>query len=180
VVGAGARARAEVNPNHAEIETAAQRHYARAGGLIGNQLFAEALVELQAAQSLAPEPAYLFLMGQCHEALGHKTRAVASYRAYLGAAPQGANARDAAARITAIETGVEPSLKSRPNGALAPVRSADAPSPRDSQRFDEPPGLFRADPPTTPPSPVYTRWWFWAGAAMVLIGAGAATYALAR
>jgi tetratricopeptide (TPR) repeat protein len=62
-----------------------------------------AIVELEAAYQLDPDPAYLFNLAQAHRLAGHRARALFFYRRYLALAPAAPNRAEVSDRITALE-----------------------------------------------------------------------------
>jgi tetratricopeptide (TPR) repeat protein len=63
----------------------------------------EAIVELEAAYELDPDPAYLFNLAQAHRLRGHLERALFFYRRYLSLSPDAPNRAEIQERIAALE-----------------------------------------------------------------------------
>src|SRR6185436_10875850 len=108
-----------------------------------------------------PLPDFLFNIGQCYRNLGDYDSAIFSYRKYLKLAPDASNREQVEQLIRDLE-----------------ARKAQS----DTQRL----GLKRPAPELPPPvehppdRPIYTRWWFLTGVAVVGVAGGVAIYELAR
>jgi hypothetical protein len=61
--------------------------------------YADAIVELEAAYALTPDPELVFEIGECHRLAASRDEAIAAYRRYLDAAPSGASAKAAQTAI---------------------------------------------------------------------------------
>ncbi len=157
--------------------------------------FAQALTLYTAAHDAKPLPAFLFNIAQCHRQLGNHERALFFYRRFLSLAPPGtdtetvdeliaqverahadAQSRERAAQETARQLEVE---KAREAAARAELESAKeqallVPAQR--------PELVLPPPPPPPPAetPLYKRWWLWAGVGVVAAGTTTAVAVAAR
>jgi tetratricopeptide (TPR) repeat protein len=141
---------------------AAKLHFDRGEKLYALTRFSEAIDEYQKAFDAKPLPAFLFNIGQCYRNLGDYDSAIFSYRKYLKLAPDAPNRAQVEQLIGDLE-----------------ARKAAA----DTQRL----GLKRPAPEPPPPPaehppdrPVYTRWWFLTGVAVVGVAGGVTIYELAR
>ena len=152
-------------PRHAYAEDAAtktaKKHFDRGQKLFDTGRFDEALGEYQKAYDAKPLPDFLFNIGQCYRNLGDYDAAVFSYRKYLKLAPDAANREQVEQLIRDLE-----------------ARKAQS----DTRRL----GLARPAPQPPPPPaehppdrPIYTRWWFLTGVAVVGVAGGVTIYELA-
>lgn len=157
VVTFGRVARADDPPAVRE----AKRHFERGEKLYALTRFGEALDEYQKAFDAKPIPAFLFNIGQCYRNLGDYEAAIFSYRKYLKLAPDASNREQVEQLITDLEA-----KKDR----------------QDTERL----GLGRREPapppaPAPPPDhPIYTRWWFWTGVAVIGAAGGVGIYEATR
>ena len=141
---------------------AAKLHFERGEKLYALTRFSEAIDEYQKAFDAAPLPDFLFNIGQCYRNLGDYDSAIFSYRKYLKLAQNPPNREQVEQLIRELEAS-----KAR----------------ADTQRL----GLKRPppEPPPPPPEqaqdrPVYRRWWFWTGIAVVGVAGGVGVYELTR
>jgi tetratricopeptide (TPR) repeat protein len=152
---------------------AAKRHFQRGEKLYALAKFTEALDEYQEAFDAKPIPDFLFNIGQCYRNLGDYAAAVFSYKKYLKLAPDAPNRVKVEALIRELEQKQEQQeaerdterlrLQARPKPTpAAPDDQAEAPAPRAEHH------------------PIYTRWWFWTGVAVVAGGGGVLAYELTR
>jgi tetratricopeptide (TPR) repeat protein len=141
---------ADVDVAHAETasERAARRHYERGKKLFNLQKFDEALVEFQKAYDADPIPDFLFNIGQCQRNLGDYQAAIFSFKNFLKSDPE-TERRDQVARlIEELERKVDEDDTARLGLGKQPK-----PGPTEAER------------------PVYKKWWFWTGVAVVSVGA---------
>jgi len=146
-------------PVEAAADTAEDRDLLRAKKLHreGEKLFAlgkfaGALEKYEAAFEAKPIPAFLFNIGQCHRNLGDFDAAIFSFRKYLKLAPDAKN-RDAVLEyIDELEREKQKSSASDLD-LIRPEPDPDPQPPRDDRK-----------------KPIYKKWWFWGGVAVV--GAG--------
>jgi len=149
---------------------AAKHHFERGEKLYALTKFSEALNEYQLAFDAKPIPDFLFNIGQCYRNLGDYDAAIFSYQKYLKLAPDAPN-RDKVEQLISD---------------LAAKRDQSDTQRFGLQRHPPPPGPQGPQAPQgpvehAPDRPVYTRWWFWTGAAVVLGAAGGVTtYELTR
>src|SRR5262245_2256399 len=85
----------------ADAKTEAKEHIAKATELHGEGRFADALLELNTAYTLDPQPDLLYAIGQLNVKLGDCKQAVLFYKRYLKTKPE---KRAAAATKEAIKT----------------------------------------------------------------------------
>lgn len=112
----------------AEPKEDARPHIERATKAHQAGKFDEALVELQAAYTIDPQPDLLFAIGQVYTKLGRCTEASDAYKRYLAA---GANPKAAPVVQQAIEA-CKPSAGTEP--APAPTTAAAPPAPSPTPR----------------------------------------------
>jgi tetratricopeptide (TPR) repeat protein len=147
----------------------AKRHFERGEKLYALAKFREALDEYQKAFDAKPIPDFLFNIGQCYRNLGDYDSAIFSYRKYLKLAPDAPNRDKVEQLISDLE-----------------AKQAQSDTQRDTQRL----GLRQNPPPEPQPAepavehepdrPVYKRWWFWTGIAVVGVAGGVGAYELTR
>jgi tetratricopeptide (TPR) repeat protein len=154
IITSGRVARADDTPAVRE----AKHHFERGEKLYALAKFSEAIDEYQKAFDAKPIPAFLFNIGQCYRNLGDYDAAIFSYRKYLKLAPDAEN-RDQVEQLI-----------------------ADLEAKKDAQRTEQL-GLGRNPAPAPAPAPdhpVYTRWWFWTGLAMIGAAGGVGIYEATR
>lgn len=138
----------------------AKRHFDRGEKLYAVTRFSEAIDEYQKAFDAKPLPDFLFNIGQCYRNLGDYDSAIFSYRKYLKLAQDPPNRAQVEQLIRDLEA----------NKARA-----------DTQRLGLKPQQ-QPPPPVAEPSaarPIYTRWWFWTGIAVVGLAGGVTAYEVA-
>jgi tetratricopeptide (TPR) repeat protein len=151
---------------HAEDpeERAAKRHYERGQKLFGIQKFNDALEQFQQAFDAKPIPAFLFNIGQCHRNLGDYAAAIFSFKRFLKLDPEADNRSQ-------VEELIEELEQKQAEGDTARLGLGKRPKP-DEEDDDE-----EEEPTETPDgAPVYRKWWFWTGVAVVGVAAGAGLY----
>ncbi len=150
---------------HAEdaAERSAKRHYDRGKKLYNLQKFEEALAEFQKAYDASPLPGFLFNIGQCQRNLGDYKAAVFSYKKYLKLDPEADNREQVETLIDDLQRKIDES---------------------DTNKFQLGDNTKKPQPDPTPKEtgsrPVYKKWWFWTGAAVVAAGAGVGIYLATR
>ncbi len=147
----------------------AKRHFERGEKLYALTKFSEALDEYQKAFDAKPIPDFLFNIGQCYRNLGEYDAAIFSYQKYLKLAPDAPNRDKVEQLISELEAKKDQSDTQRLG--LVRTRPAEPPTPTESS---QPSGEL------SPDRPVYKRWWFWTGIAVLGAGAGVATYEVTR
>jgi len=138
-------------------ERAAKRYFDRAEKLFALGKFDEALDEYQKAFDARPMPAFLFNIGQCYRNLGDYQQAIFSFKKYLKLDPDAPNREHVQELIDELEIKVEQG---------------------DSKRFRLDKG--NEEPPATADKPIYKKWWFWTGLAVVGAAGGVGIYAATR
>jgi hypothetical protein len=100
--GAAPAARPSAKPGPDAVATAKAR-FKQGTAYYNLNRFAQALVEFEAAYLAAPDPAFLFNIGQCHRKMGHRAEALGFYRTYLRNAPSAPNRADVEKLIQELE-----------------------------------------------------------------------------
>lgn len=139
-------------------ERAAKRHYNRGQKLFNLQKFDEALEQFQKAYDAKPIPDFLFNIGQCHRNLGDYEAAIFSFKKFLKLDPEASNREQVEELIEELEQKVAEN-----NSA----RMGLTPKPREVRPVAE-----------SPTRPIYKKWWFWTGIAVLGVGAGVGVYAV--
>jgi tetratricopeptide (TPR) repeat protein len=121
-----------------------------AAAALGGRLFKlgrydEAVAEYRRAYELRADPQLLYHIAECYRELGAKDQSLFYYERYLAAAPEAPERDEVLDKITEIE-GPRAGPGARPRFILVPDEAAE-------------------------PTPVWRRWWFWTGLA-VLVAAG--------
>jgi len=136
-------------------ERAAKRHFDKGQKLFNLGKFEGALEEYQQAYDAKPIPDILFNIGQCHRNLNNYDAAIFSFKKFLKLSPDAENRDQVEEYIAELEGEQE----------------------KDNSRRLR---LVKEQPPSPPPEgekPVYKKWWFWTGIALVGAGAGIGIYA---
>ncbi len=133
----------------------AKRHFDRGQKLFTLGKFDEALDEYQKAYDASPLPDFLYNIGQCHRNLGDYEQAIFSFKRFLQLDPDAPNREKVEIIIDELEDKLEHQ------------------------------GAKKKDPPPPPPphaesTPVYKKWWFWTGIAVVGVAGGVGVYAVTR
>lgn len=147
----------------------AKRHFEQGEKLYALTKFREALDEYQKAFDAKPIPDFLFNIGQCYRNLGDYGSAIFSYRKYLTLAPDASNRDQVEQLISDLEAKADQSDTQRDTQRLGLARNRrpePAPSEPDVER--------------SPERPVYKKWWFWTGIAVVGVAGGVGVYELTR
>jgi tetratricopeptide (TPR) repeat protein len=175
VVVASPPARAEkASPQSAD----ARAHYEKATTAYALGRYAEAAGEFEQAFALKPDPALLYNAAQAYRLAGRRDRALELYRNYLRVFGRRAeHASDVEWHIAELEKlgTAAPPPPPVENATAAPP----APLAATAQGLVAPPALVAAPALVAPPAPpaaaasrpVYERWWFWAGAGAIIVGA---------
>jgi tetratricopeptide (TPR) repeat protein len=134
----------------------AKRHFDRGQKLFNLGKFDEALDEYQQAYEAKEIPAILFNIGQCYRNLGDFDAAVFSFKKYLKLEPDADNREQVEEYIEELETEQEKG---------------------NSKKFklDK-----KKEEPVETASPVYKKWWFWTGIAVVGVVGGVGIYSATR
>lgn len=139
----------------------AKKAFERGEKLFALGKFDEALAQYQRAYDAKPLPGLLFNIGQCHRNLGDFEAAIFSFKKYLKAAPEADNRDQVEDYIVDLEAEQEKASSQRFGFTERDRRPAAEPAPPAA-------------------SPVYTRWWFWTGIALVGAAGGVGAYAATR
>jgi hypothetical protein len=182
------------SPGRAAAVKKARDHFQTGQRLYTVSRYREALEQFKNAFLEIEDPVFLYNIAQCHRLLGENTEAVRFYRRYVEAAPGAAERQRAQKWIAELE-GKAPAIAAAPTPpaaspapaplspplAVAPTETSPPPvSPPPPAPMLEPRPVtgepaaavsFTSPPPPPGDSPVYKRWWFWAGVgAVVLVG----------
>ena len=134
-------------------EKSARRHYDRAEKQFALGKFDEALEQYQKAYDADPRAGFLFNIGQCHRNLGDYESAVFSYKKYLKLEPDAPNLDQVQGLIDDLERKL-------------------AEDDTDRFRLRKKPKVEQSEG-----APVYKKWWFWTGLAVVGVAGGIGIYA---
>ncbi|HSN29636.1 MAG TPA: tetratricopeptide repeat protein [Kofleriaceae bacterium] len=134
---------------------AAKRHFDRGEKLFALGKFDDALDEYQKAFDAKPIPDFLFNIGQCYRNLGDYQQAIFSFKKYLKLEPDAPDKDKVEKLIDDLEEKQERGEGQRLVGKKEP-----------------PPPL----PPPPASTPIYKKWWFWTGIAVVGAGTGVGVY----
>ena len=80
----------------------ARRHFDRGTVLYGEEKYAEAIVEFEAARKVKPLPAFDYNIAKAHDRLEHIDDAVRAYQRYVEGAPNAADVAEVRARIAVL------------------------------------------------------------------------------
>lgn len=136
----------------------AKRHFYRGQRLFDLRRFKQALAEYEKAYEAKQLPAFLFNIGQCYYNLGDFESALFSYRRFLKLSPNTPKRRAVEKLIVKLELELEESRKAarkKQNGGIEPIPVVRKRRAR----------------------PVYKKWWFWTGLAVVGAASAAAIVA---
>jgi hypothetical protein len=117
------------------------------------------LAELYTASE---DPIWIFNQGRCYHQNAQLPQALSRFKEFLRKSkggPEDADVRDAQKYITEIET------------ELQRDRAASGTTTATGEATTVPtPASVTAPPPGHEPQPIYKKWWFWTGAAVVVAG----------
>jgi tetratricopeptide (TPR) repeat protein len=139
---------------------AAKRHFTRGEKLFALGKFEQAIEAYQKAYDAKPLPAFLFNIGQCYRNLGDYDAAIFSFKKYLKLAP------DAENRVQVEEYIAELEAEQEREAARRLKLDGDRRTPDRPQE--------------TADTPIYKKWWFWTGIAVVGAAGGVGIYAATR
>jgi tetratricopeptide (TPR) repeat protein len=143
---------------------AAKRHFERGEKLYALTKFSEALDEYQKAFDAKPIPDFLFNIGQCYRNLADYDSAIFSYKKYLKLAPDAPNREKVEQLIGDLEA-KQDQTDTRRLGLERKRKPDPEPEP---------------DGEAAPDRPVYKKWWFWTGVAVVGVAGGVGIYEVTR
>ena len=138
-------------------ERAAKRHYDRGKKLFGLQKFDEALEQFQKAFDAKQIPEFLFNIGQCQRNLGDYEAAIFSFKRFLKLDPETEKREQVEELIDDLQRKIDEGNTKR-------------------LRLEKEPKEPKPENPETGDRPVYKKWWFWTGVAVVGVGAGVGIY----
>lgn len=138
-------------------ERAAMRYFDRAEKLFALGKFEDALDEYQKAFDAKPLPAFLFNIGQCYRNLGDYQQAIFSYKKFLKLDPEAPNREHVQELIADLQEKIDRGDSKRFHFDKGPEPVAEA-----------------------GPTPIYKKWWFWTGVAVVGVAGGVGIYAATR
>ena len=124
----------------------AKRHFDRGEKLFALGKFDDALDEYQKAFDAKPIPDFLFNIGQCYRNLGDYEQAIFSFKKYLK---------------------LEPDAPDKDEGRAADRRARGEAGARRRRRGSSARRSRRRQPPPSEHTPIYKKWWFWTGVAVV-------------
>ena len=133
----------------------AKRHFERGEKLYALTRFSEALDEYQKAFEAKPIPDFLFNIGQCYRNLGDYQQAIFSFKKYLKLEPDAPDKDKVDKLIDELEEKQE-----RGEGERLVPKKQEPPPP----------------PPPSEHTPIYKKWWFWTGVAVVGAAGGVGVY----
>jgi tetratricopeptide (TPR) repeat protein len=145
-------------------ETRARERFAAAETAFDVGDFERARKLYTEAYGLEPLPAFLFDIAQCHRRLGQWSRAAFFFRRYVARVPADVDTSRVQVLIAEMDE-QQKRVRSRawvPRPAAGPVVTE----------------LFPAPPPDPAEPPLYTCWWFWAGAAATTVAVAVSGFAL--
>lgn len=155
-------------------ERAARRYYERGQKLFNLQRFEDALEQYQKAFDAKPIPDFLFNIGQCQRNLGDYEAAIFSFKRFLKLDPEAPNREKVEALIADLEERIEEGESRKFGFERKKRRGGDDDDDDDDDDSD------REREPGTVASPVYKKWWFWTGVAVVGVVGGVGIYAATR
>jgi tetratricopeptide (TPR) repeat protein len=146
----------------------AKRHFERGEKLYALTKFSDALDEYQKAFDAKPIPDFLFNIGQCYRNLGDYDSAIFSYQKYLKLEPDAPNRDKVEQLIADLEAKKDQSDTQRDTQRLGLARN------RHTEPEPEPSAESEQD------RPIYKRWWFWTGIAVVGVAGGVTIYEVTK
>jgi tetratricopeptide (TPR) repeat protein len=157
--------------NPSDARTDARKHYDTATAAYALGRYDDAATEFERAFTLKPDPAILYNAAQAYRLAGKRERALELYRSYLRVYGRRAeHASDVDWHIGDLEKVIERERRTAPI-ARASLTTGDS-SPRAPLPPLTPPATsLVAAPPAARARPIYRRWWFWAGAGAIVVGA---------
>jgi tetratricopeptide (TPR) repeat protein len=154
-----------VRAAHADdpAEKASKRHYERGQKLYNLQKFEEALEQYQKAFDAKPLPGFMFNIAQCQRNLGDYEAAIFSYKKFLQLEPESEKREKVEALIEELEQKTAEGDTERLGFGK---RKKKDPEEEEETRPTE----------TAEGAPVYKKWWFWTGVAVVGVAGGVGIY----
>ncbi len=133
----------------------AKRHYERGEKLFALGKFDQALDEYQQAFDAKPLGDFLYNIGQCYRNLSDYNQAIFSFKKYLKLKPD-ADDRDK------VEKLIEELEEKQQRG--------------EGEKFAPKPDPGEPPPPPKTDAPIYKKWWFWTGIAVIGVAGGVGVY----
>ncbi|HSZ84150.1 MAG TPA: tetratricopeptide repeat protein [Polyangia bacterium] len=179
-------------------EKAARRLFEHAELEFNVGKFPEALADYQSAYEAKPLPGFLFNIAQCYRNMGNFERARFFFRRYLALEPRAPNRHRVDELIAEMSRQLEakqaeaaaapatspPPVDTRPADAsdTMPLTPPPAPVPALVEAAGPAAVLVTSPAPAAAPAhrPVWRRWWFWTGVAVVVAGGVVGAYVLTR
>ncbi len=134
----------------------AKRHYERGEKLFALGKFDQALDQYQQAFDAKPLGDFLYNIGQCYRNLADYSQAIFSFKKYLKLKPD-ADDRDKVEKL--IEELEEKQQRGEGEKFAPKPDPVEPPPPRASEE-----------------TPIYKKWWFWTGVAVVGVAGGFGIY----
>jgi tetratricopeptide (TPR) repeat protein len=171
----------------ARAQDDAKAHYQKATAHFAVGEYHDAAIEYEEAFKLKQDPAILFNAAQSFRLAGENPKALLLYNNIVKLYPGTQYAKDSKERIqklaetpaaTTPPTQPTPVAPPPPVVPIAPVPAAPAVTPATPPPAA--PAVVVSSPPPSPAAdhPIYTRWWFWTGVGVVVVGAVVAGIAL--
>jgi tetratricopeptide (TPR) repeat protein len=156
-------------PAHAEdpSERAAKRHYDRGQKLYNLQKFEQALDQYQKAFDAKPLPGFLFNIAQCQRNLGDYDAAIFSFKRYLKLDPE-------TEKREQVEELIEDLEEKKAEADTERLGLGTRQREREKEEEEEQPREVEGG------APVYKKWWFWTGVAVVGAAGGVGIYYATR
>lgn len=173
------------SPASADDRAEARAHYEKATGAYALGRYADAAAEFEAAFVLKPDPAILYNAAQAYRLAGKKERGLELYRSYRRVyGRRAAHAADVDKHIAELEKAIESdrhvssaestdlaTFDGNGNAMPAPQVTTPPPAPPPTASATAPVLIAQPSGPRDEATPVYKRWWFWAGAGAIVAGA---------
>jgi tetratricopeptide (TPR) repeat protein len=179
----------------ARAEDDAKAHYQKATAHFAVGEYHDAAIEYEEAFKLKQDPAILFNAAQSFRLAGENQKALLLYNNIVKLYPGTHYAKDSKERIQKLaESGTSPPAappapepSSVPPPVAPPAVTPIAPPPATPAPAvvtpaapppSAPAAVISSPPPAAEDHPIYTRWWFWTAAGVVVVGAVVAGIAL--
>jgi tetratricopeptide (TPR) repeat protein len=176
-------------------EDDAKAHYQKATAHFAVGEYHDAAIEYEAAFKLKQDPAILFNAAQAFRLAGENQKALLLYNNIIKLYPGTHYAKDSKERIQKLSesgtsppaatpapepTSVPPPVAPPPVTPIAPAPAAATPAvvAPPAPPPSAPAAVISSPPPPAEDHPIYTRWWFWTGVGVVVVGAVVAGIAL--
>jgi tetratricopeptide (TPR) repeat protein len=164
----------------------AKAHYQKATAHFAVGEYHDAAIEYEEAFKLKQDPAILFNAAQSFRLAGETQKALLLYNNIVKLYPGTQYAKDSKERIQKLaESGTSPPAApppAEPAPVAPPPVTPLAPAPAVTAAIPPAtaPSAIVSSPPPSPAEehPIYTRWWFWTGVGVVVVGAVVAGIAL--